>query len=219
MNKLHEFNNYVLEEYNKIENREDLSLPLLITSDENYIDCLERRIMYIGQETNCWVNYNNPDYQITSSVLEQIYFNFIKNGAANREFWTYIMKILEIPNSKLINNVIWNNTLVAGKRYEKGHPIVTKKLEDLSLEYLLFIKNFFNPEQIIFVNGPTLPYYDITIKFLKELKSSLVNNYPTKYNPLLTDEKHNIIWTYHPNYQQRQRVNEEIISKIKNKIK
>lgn len=219
MNKLQDFNNYIFEEYTRIENCEDLSMPLLISSDVDYTNNLERRIMYIGQETNGWVNDYEVDYEINSSVLEQIYISFLRKGATNRDFWLFIRQILEISSEKLINNVIWNNTLLAGKRTEKGHPVVTPKLEDLSLEYLLVTKNIFNPEYIIFVNGPHNPYYNITIKFLKELKSSLINTYPTRNNPLLIDRDNNIIWTYHPNYQHRIGINNEIISKIKNKVK
>lgn len=219
MNKLHDFNKYIFEEYNKIENLEDLSLPLLISSDLSYINNLEKKIMYIGQETNGWVNDYEVDYEINAVVLEQIYLSFLRKGATNRDFWLFIKHVLDISNDKLKNNVIWNNTLLAGKRIEKGHPIVSKKLENLSLDYLLFTHDYFKPEQIIFVNGPHNPYYDITIKFLKELKSKLIHEYPTKNNPLLIDEDKNIIWTYHPNYQHRIGINTEIISKIKNKIK
>lgn len=219
MSKLREFNNYILNEYKTLENKNDLSMPLLIASDENYINSFERKIMYIGQETNCWVNYIPRDFDITSDSLEKYYFDFLKNGATNRDFWLFIKKILNTSHDKIINNVVWNNTLIAGKRMEKGHPVVSEKLSDLSLEYLLFIHDFFKPEQVIFVNGPHNPYYNITIKFLRELKSNLINDYPTKSNPMLIDEENNLIWTYHPNYLNRQHLNNEIVDKIKNKIK
>ena len=219
MNKLHDFNNYAFLEYNKIDNKTELSMPLLISSDVNYANNLDRKVMYVGQETNGWINDYEVDYEVNSDVLEQIYLNFLRKGATNRDFWLFIKNALDISNDKLINNIIWTNTLLSGKKVGVGHPCVTKKLENLSLEYLLFAKNYFNPEYIILVNGPNNPYYDITIKFLKELKSSLINNYPTRNNPLLIDEDNNIMWTYHPNYQHRIGINNEIISKIKNKIK
>lgn len=218
MSNLRELNNYILEEYNKISNCEELSSPLLISSDEAYTNLLERKIMYIGQETNCWFNYDIPNSDVTVHALEQVYFNFLKQGARNRDFWKYFKQMLEITDDKLINNVIWNNTFIAGKRREMGHPPVTKELSDLSLEYLLNIRKIFDPEHIILVNGPTNPYYELTIRLLKEIKSSLVDTYPTISNPLVVDEKHNIFWTYHPAFQNRQHINSEITEKIKSKI-
>lgn len=218
MDDLKALNKYILEQYNKIENCEELSSPLLISSSEAYTKSLERRIMYIGQETNCWFNYNHDDSEVTVEALEQAYFNFLKQGARNRDFWKYLKQILEITDNKLINNVVWNNTFIAGKKREMGHPPVTEKLADLSLEYLLFIRTYFNPEHIILVNGPTNPYYEVTIKFLKEIKSNLVDTYPTISDPLLMDSKNNVFWTYHPGFQNRQHINQEIMEKIKSKI-
>lgn len=219
MSCLREFNNYVLEEYNKIENREELSSPLLISSDLNYTDSLEQKIMYIGQETNCWFNYDYPNNKVTVEALEKKYFEFLMQGARNRDFWKYFKQLLEISDEKLISNVIWNNTFIAGKRREMGAPIVTDSLANLSLEYLLTIRNFFEPEHIILVNGPTNPYYGVTIRFLKEIKSSLVTTYPTISNPLVVDEKNNIFWTYHPAFQKRAGLIDETMNKIKQKIK
>lgn len=218
MSCLRDLNEYILEEYNKIENCEELSSPLLISSDKSYTESLERRIMYIGQETNCWFNYDNPSSEVTVQALEQSYFEFLKCGARNRDFWKYFKQMLEITDDKLINNVIWNNTFVAGRRREIGHPPVTKKLSDLSIEYLLNVRKIFEPEHIILVSGPTNPYYELTIKFLKEVKSSLVETYPTMVNPLVIDEKNNIFWTYHPGFQNRKHINNEIMEKIKKKI-
>ena len=56
MNKLNELNKYIYEEYKQLPNREELSIPLLISSNDDYTNNLERRVLYIGQETNCWMN-------------------------------------------------------------------------------------------------------------------------------------------------------------------
>lgn len=174
--------------------------------------------MYIGQETNCWFNYDRSNSDVTVENLEQAYFDFLKQGARNRDFWKYFKQILEISDSELIRNVIWNNTFIAGKRREMGPPVITPELFDLSLEYLLYIRKYFEPEHIILVNGPTNPYYELTVNFLKEIRSSLVDTYPTMSNPLVVDEEKNIFWTYHPAFQNRQRINKEIMEKIKSKI-
>jgi len=218
MSSLKDFNMYILEKYNQIENNEELSSPLLISSDKSYIDGLDRKIMYIGQETNCWFNYNFPNSEVTSAALEQTYFTFLQQGARNREFWKYFKQILDITDERLINNVIWNNTFIAGRRREMGAPCVSDELLDISLEYLLYIMGFFKPQHIILVNGPRNPYYELTIRFLKQIKSNLVDTYPSMTNPLIVDEEHNIFWTYHPAFQNRMGIKEEVMSKIKSKI-
>ncbi|MBE6151896.1 MAG: hypothetical protein E7165_01105 [Firmicutes bacterium] len=218
MNNLREFNNYILDKYNGILNSDDLSSPLLISSDEVYNNSLKRRIMYVGQETNGWFNYGMLNKEVTAYNLEETYFNFLKNGASNSVFWRYIKQILEISDGQLINNVIWSNTFIAGKRNGIGTPDITRELFDISLEYLLYIREYFKPNHIILVNGPNNPYYELNKKFLKKIKSTLIDIYPTLSNPLVIDEENNILWTYHPGFQNRMRINKEIMVKIKNKI-
>ncbi|MBE6138744.1 MAG: hypothetical protein E7173_03265 [Firmicutes bacterium] len=218
MSALREFNISMLEEYNSIANNRELSSPLLISSEQSYIDGLERKIMYVGQETNCWFNYGISNSVVTAEDLEAAYFSFLKEGARNREFWKFYKQILSINDEQLIKNVIWTNTFIAGKRREMGAPCISDSLLNISLEYLLFVKDYFQPEHIILVNGPTNPYYELTIQFLKEIKSSLVTTYPTKSNPLVVDNQHNILWTYHPAFQNRIGIKEEVMSKIKSKL-
>lgn len=219
MNKLFEFNKYVLDKCNSLEYKESLACPLLVSSNPEFEHNLERKIMYIGQENNGWVNYNKTNSEYTQELIENRYFEFLKNGAASTEFWYFISKVLNVPREKLIKKIIWNNTLIAGKRYEAGAPECDNRLKDISLENLLFLYEYFNPEYTIFVNGPNNPYYDITINFLKEVKSSLQDYYPKINSPMLVDEDKKIIWTYHPNYQKRKSLHHEIIPNIRNIIK
>ena len=219
MSKLYEFNKYILDKYNNLEYKESLACPLLVTSKPEFEQNLERNIMYIGQENNGWVNYNKPNSICTQEIIENRYLEFLQNGAASTEFWQFISKVLNVSREELIKKIIWNNTLIAGKRYEVGPPNCDNRLKDLSLENLLFLYEYFNPDYTIFVNGPNNPYYDITIKFLKEVKSKLQDYYPKISNPMLVDEDKKIIWTYHPNYQKRKSLHHEIISNIRNIIK
>lgn len=219
MNKLSDFNKYLLDKYNEIDYKDSLACPLLVSSNPEFKQNLERKIMYIGQENNGWVNYNKIECQYTQKLIEDRYYEFLQNGAASTEFWQFISKVLSVSREQLINKIIWNNTLIAGKRYEIGPPDCDNKLKDLSLENLLFLYEYFNPEYTIFVNGPNNPYYDITIKFLKEIKSKLQDNYPKLDKPLLVDDDKKIIWTYHPNYQKRKSLHKEIIPNIRNIIK
>lgn len=219
MNKLYEFNKYVFEKYQNLEYKDSLACPLLVTSNPEFINNLESKILYIGQENNGWVNYDDNGNNYNQQIIENRYFDFLKKGAVNTEFWLFIKKVLDVSDDELIKKIIWNNTLISGKRYEAGPPECDSMLKDLSLENLLFLYEYFKPEYTILVNGPNNPYYDITIKFLKEIKSGLQASYPKLNNPMLIDENRKIIWTYHPNYQKRKSLHHEIIPNMRNIIK
>lgn len=214
MNELHIFNEKTYEKYKLIRNVDELSCPLLVSSNENYLNNLNKKILYIGQETNGWLNdYENKEYSINE--IENTYYDFIYRGTNDKLFWSFIKNIIGNDNT-LINNIIWNNTLIAGKKVGVGCPNSYPELQKLSLEYLLFLYNYFNPEAVILVNGPNNPYYDVTINFLKQINSN-INKYPTLDNSLIIDETKNIFWTYHPSYQNRKNMtekNKQLIKKI-----
>lgn len=211
MNKLRDLNSYILEEYKHLPNREELAIPLLISSNPLYTDNLQRKILYIGQETNCWMNYHDPVGIPNIDEIENKYYKFLKDGARNKEYWKFIKKVLNTEDKDLVNNIIWNNMFVAGKRTSIGHPN-NKQLEKLSVEYLLEITKIFNPEYTILVCGPKNPYYHMAIDYLKTLKSRLIDSYPTKQSPMVYDE--NIIWAYHPGYQNRIHQKDKVIEKV-----
>lgn len=216
MNKLNELNKYIYEEYKQLPNREELSIPLLISSNDDYTNNLERRVLYIGQETNCWMNYDDSTYLPDVDAIEDKYFNFLKDGARNRDFWVFIRSVLELQREGLLSNVIWNNVFIAGKRRSMGHPETNDKLENLSMEYLLEITKIFNPEHIIFVCGPTNPYYRVVTKYLKEINSGLVYEYPTPDKLVINDDR--VIWTYHPAYQNRIHKKDEVLIKVRSLV-
>lgn len=176
----------------------NLSNPLLVSSNTEYLKRLksQKRIMYIGQETNGWELSPKID------KLEECYLNFLKNGASNRDFWRFIKLIRDKENENL-TDIVWSNALICGRYEEKGTPIITELLEEKSLENLEFLYNFFKPNMIVMVTGPNNPYYEIIQEFLKYINSSLVNLYPTPAEMLLIDETKNIHYTYHPNYLNR----------------
>lgn len=219
MNKLYEFNKYALNKYESLDYKDSLACPLLVASNPDFTNNLERKIFYVGQETNRWVNYNESGFNYDQQSIENRYFEFLKNGVVSTEFWQFISKVLNVSRKDLIKKVIWNNTLIAGKRDEAGAPECDSTLKDLSLENLLFLYEYFEPEYTIFVNGPNNPYYSITYNFLKEIKSKLQDYYPKLDNPMLIDEDKKVIWTYHPNFQKRKNLHKEIISNISNIIK
>lgn len=206
MSQLHDFNIELISKYNKLSNREELAFPLLVSSNIEYLEGIKnnKKIFYIGQETNCWLNSNDEKMIADVDLIEQAYYNFLsKKCATNRDYWTFIRACLEIEKEELAKNVIWSNLFVSGKRTGIGAPNYNDELVNLSIENLMFLYEYFKPDGVVIVGGPCNPYYKLTIEFLSAIKSNLINEWPTLNNPLLIDEAKNIFWTYHPNYQNK----------------
>lgn len=205
--ELKEYNKVLIEKYKKLENILELSAPLLVSTDTTYLNNIKNsnnKILYIGQETNGWFDNN-----INQELLEKTYLEVL-NRKNNRDFWRFLYNF-SIDNCK---NVIWSNTLIAGKRYGIGYPNITDKLQDLSLKNLLFLYEYFKPDITLFVSGPNNPYYEIVKGFLTEINSK-IDNYPTISNPLIFDKEKDIFWTYHPNYLNRSHLKQKVLDTIK----
>ena len=199
MNELKEFNKYIFDKYKNLRNIDNLSSPNLVSS-KIFNEKIEKHpILYIGQETNGWINYDKDINEITLDIIEDTYdFFLIQKHTTKSIFWRFLKNCLNDNYQNFYKNVVWCNTLLCGKRYGKGTPDIDENLKQLSLENLLFIYNFFKPRAIINVSGNSNPYYDINKYFFKEIKSSLLDSYPTDNNPLLIDYEKNIFWAYHP---------------------
>ena len=209
---LRDFNQVLFEQYNLLENVKELSSPLLVSSNNEYLNNMKNsshRIFYIGQETNGWVNDYNNDSKIDVNLLEDIYLEVLKRKN-NREFFRFLNNFSSMP----YDNVVWTNVLLAGKKYGVGYPKITDKLQELSLENLIFLYKYFKPDITLFVSGPNNPYYEIVKSFLEAINSK-IDNYPTITNPVINNKEKNIFWTYHPNYLNRAHLKEKVLNIIK----
>ena len=185
---LREFNEKTYKKYIKLENIEDLACPNLVSSKKFLDNIRKNPILYIGQETNGWVNGNIVDINIDN--IEDAYDNFLINHHTSKTiFWRFLKECIKEDYSNFYKNIVWSNTILIGKRYSKGHPIVNEDIKNLSLKNLLFLYEYFEPSAIINVSGNTNPYYDITNDFLKKIGSKLENKWPNKDNHLLIDDK------------------------------
>ncbi len=213
MSKLRIFNEQLIEKYKLLPHKSLFSYPLLVSSNDIYVNDVIKsnpKVFYIGQETNCWVN-NSSSEEINCDLLENAYFNFFyKRHCTNRDFWDFICKTLGCKREVLHHHVIWSNAYIAGKKEGIGTPPYKEELEKLSVENLLFLSQFFNPDLTLFVTGPTWNYYNIMIKYLESKKSILLDKYPTKSNPIVEDSKNSIVWTYHPAYLHRLGIKSEV---------
>lgn len=204
MNELKIYNKNILQKFLQLKNKDCLSYPLLISSNQKFEK--GEKILYIGKETNTWLYKYD---KVTQNLLEQKYEELL-NKLPNTTFWKFLSEINS--DSK---NVIWANTLICGDKYTKGTPKNYEDIKELSIEYLIFIYEYFKPDETVFVCGPNNPYYEIVNKFLNYYNINL--ECPNKDNLINYNEKNNIYWTYHPNFLRYQK-NNKVITKIKNNL-
>lgn len=218
MLSLREENLKLLEQYYLLKHKDTFSLPVLVSSNGKYLEKIAnapKRILYIGQETNGWINDYNDASNISCAEIEEVYFDMLlKNGPSRRDFWTFIQNILQVETKEIGENIIWSNSLIAGKKYKVGPPEHAQELYDISVQNLLFLYQYFKPDLTIFCSGPNLPYYQVNTDFLKRINSSLAEQYPQKNTPLLVDKQKQILWTYHPAYLHRQKIKQQLEEEI-----
>ena len=74
---LKSYNEELFDNYLKLDNSEELSSPLLVSSKRFLNNIKKNPIMFIGQETNGWVNYNKDNSSITVDEIENSYDDFL----------------------------------------------------------------------------------------------------------------------------------------------
>lgn len=172
-----------------------VSAPLLVSSKQQYVTLIKENphsILYIGQETNTWLK----NTVLTQEVIEEGYQNFFVDGdTTNRPFWKFIKTLID--QEKVSNQVIWANALLIGKQDNKGKLEEYEKIYDISVEYLVYLYQYFHPDKVVIVSGPNNPYYSIIVDFLNRIGYQYFG-YPTKEKPVVHNEDCHITWTYHP---------------------
>ena len=198
--ELHEYNKYIFDKYNELACKEELSKPLLVSPALTG----KKEVLYIGKETNTWYD------EVDLLKLEQKYYDFMKNNARNRDFWKFIKRMYNI------DQVVWNNVFICGKKDTLGLTPYYADIYQMSIEYLVYLYNYYKPAKTIITAGPNNPYYQVIEDFCKQVNSNLVGMYPTTNNPIVTDEQLGIYYTYHPKYLKMIKKTDEVISKIAN---
>lgn len=211
---LREHNIRILNELKDTIIKKELSSPLLVSSNEDYINNLKNvsNIFYIGQETNGWIHSNDVE------TLEKGYLNFLLNNNYYKEYWKFI-NLVRKDSSKCFSNVLWSNTLICGKKDAIGTPKINDVLLSISLENLKYLYDLIKPKMTLIVSGPCNPYYEIITEFLKYINSSINGLYPNTREMIISDVDKNIHYTYHPNYLKRRGKFLEIGNTLNNYIK
>ena len=201
------YNKEIYNKYKLIREKHEFSAPLLVPLD---LKKYNPDVMYIGQETNGWGNGFE-----TQEEIENYYINYYYNLQSKKPFWKFIKEIYQIENN-IHKKVVWCNALIAGKIDNRGTPLNSEALEEISIENLLNIYNTFNIKTIIIVAGPHNPYYKIIKEFLNRIDIN-VELHPTMINKLIIEDK--VIWTYHPNFQNKRKMLNENIKVLKKIVK
>lgn len=210
MKNIHEFNEKALNYLRKIECNEDLSNPLLISPK------CSGKIMYVGQETNCWQGgLRDNEYKVIE--LEELYYEkFFNSNFKNTLFWKFVREIYEKYN--VSDDIIWTNVLLVGKKDSIGKPLNSDRIRDISIENLISIYENFNIEKIICVAGPNNPYYDVFTSFLDEIGKT-ISGYPCKEQTVVYSDDKKAAYLYHPQYLWRNDIYDDVVDEMKLFIK
>lgn len=208
MNRLKQENLKIYEYFQNIDDK-NLSSPLLVSSEFIFNED-DPKIMYIGKETNTWCN---QEEEKTLEELETCYLDFLNSLSCKKyPFWRFIQNI-----EGSLENVLWTNALLCGKRKEKGTPEVSEEIKELSVSYLTFLYYYFLPDKIVIVSGNCNPYYEVITKFLDQI-GARIDGYPTKDQPVITNEDETIFWTFHPQYLQMSGQIKNVEKYVKQKV-
>ena len=213
-----ETNNFITEQFEYFDFKEELSRPLLVTTDNNYKENVKNKVLYIGQETNGWGSHKMEfdDIEEERKYIERIYYNmFYQRNGTKSLFWKFIENTLEINKTDLKNNIIWANAYIAGNATKKGLSNHSKEIKDISINYLTHLYDYFKPTKTIIVSGPKDPYYDNISAFLSNIGKSLEK--PNKES--LIKCRDDIIYTYHPNYLRLSKNESSVKEEVKKFIK
>lgn len=203
------YNEKILNNFYRLEYQNEYSYPLLVSPKLKKYD---PKIMYIGQETNTWLKDKNE--KVTQEELEDTYYYFLKNGLPSSLFWKFIKKSFDLKE-EVYKNIIWCNSIICGKKNEKGTPMLSCEMMEISIDYLIYLYHEFNPDYIVIVAGPNDPYYFIIKTFLSCIKKENLAS-PTRKNVFVLNDS--IFWTYHPNYLNRIGKIDETIKEL-NKVR
>lgn len=182
--------------------------PLLLMVDEGYLNA-ELKIMFFGQETNCW---NNGIFSGEIQPLVDLYKRFYLDGNCYKyggQFWNGISKFKKLIQAKIPDKKIgflWNNVVKIGK-CGKGFP---QEINDITNKHFNIIPEeirILQPDIILFISGPN---YDQEInKIFGECKTKEIGSFSKRQLCKMEFDKIPIsIRTYHPNYLWRNGIDE-----------
>lgn len=198
------------------EDTADYEGPLLMHCWEEKYNKSNKKLLFIGQETNGWNGFLRPTSEDIIDKILEVYKNFELGARYNSIF----LQALNYINKKINNaelNYMWTNVLKFG-RSGKGRPDdLIQEQEIIHFNILLQEINILKPDAIIFFSGP---YYDQDIsQRIDGVQFSKCSKHDSR---ILSKLKHTNLpdktfRTYHPNYLRlsgRENILDEIVNLI-----
>ena len=193
------------------------SSPLLMYCWEDEYNNCNKKLLFVGQETNSWFECGSS---LDKNSLKQVITNYeefeLANGY-NSPFWRFIKEL----NSRFNDTeycYLWTNINKFGQHGAEGRP--DPKVLDLESEYFNILKDeltILKPDAVIFLTGPN---YDNDIinklgatEFL-ECSDHTSREFAQLKNKYLPKKSFRI---YHPNYLSHSKMFDEyldILSKL-----
>lgn len=208
------YNEKVFNEYMKLDYKK-MSCPLLVSTSEDYIKNLDNPILYVGQETYSWLNYND-NFSYSLDNIEKGYYDFFKNESfALNVFWNFLRESTGIEKKDFLSRIIWSNCYICGKRNDKGLTEYHESIKDLSIQYLIGLYNELKPKLTIFACGNRYEYYNVVREFISEVKRYNIDRVSREQEIINIED---IVYTYHPNNLRFSKNQKEIKQKIKSLI-
>ena len=179
------------------------SSPLLMYCwEEEYNNC-NKKLLFIGQETNSWFDCGSS---LDNNSLNQVITNYedfeLANGY-NSPFWRFVKEL----NSQINDTeycYLWTNVNKFGQHGAEGRP--AQRVLDLECSYFNVLKDelkILKPDAVIFLTGPN--YDGDIINKLGSTDFLQCTDYSTRQfaqvkNKYLPKNSYRI---YHPNYLSR----------------
>lgn len=186
---------------------DDYSFPLLMYCWEKEYLASNKKLLFIGQETNTWwADADKGSFWADNmiSATTGYYKEFALGKNLSSPFWQAVNKINSAVNPNMEFNFLWTNIFKFGRKDDKGHPCkVVQELELENFNVLASEIEIISPDVVIFFTGNGC---DINIsERLGETKFEKCSDHETEIFARVVNKNlpKKSFRTYHPSYLRR----------------
>ena len=195
----------------------DYSSPLLMYCWEQEYEEGNKKILFVGQESNSWYEDGSSLNENSLNQVISNYEDFDLGNGYNSPFWHFVHNLNNRFNNSS-HSFLWTNINKFGLDKGKGRP--NKRVTELENQYFNILKdelNIINPDAVIFLTGPNYDN-DIknklgSIKFIKCTTDHDVREFARLENQYLPYDSYRI---YHPNYLSYNSSTDEYLDTLSN---
>ena len=195
------------------------SSPLLMYCWEDEYKACNKKILFIGQETNSWFECGSNLTKDSLNDTISKYEEFCLAEGYNSPFWRFVKEL-----NRQFNNsdycFMWTNVNKFGQHGAEGRP--DYRVLELETQYFNILKeelDILKPDAVVFLTGPN--YDNDIINKLGDTEFTECTEYTTREfaqvkNKNLPKKSYRI---YHPNYLSRSKLFDTYLSLLTNLIK